>query len=281
MSTTPPSREVPTPSGDPLSMHLRQHAHRALSGLAALEQGAEVDLVHDTRTSLRRLRAALRTFARSFAESSPEPGILDEDLRFVAAALGAVRDADVLAEMLLPQLDALPEEFAPGPARRALDDALAHRRQEALVAVHRARTDPRWERALAQLTAWHDDPPTLAPQDVARTLTTARHRVQRRIQDSGGDPTALHSARKAAKRWRYAAELLAEIEPAADDHLKRAIEVQAVLGEVQDALIAREFLREHAARGARSERDAVATGLLHARAQQQLERSSERALQLF
>ena len=236
-----------------------------------------MEVVHDTRTSLRRVRAALRTFAGSF----PAPGTVDDDLRFVAVALGAVRDADVLAEALLPDLEALPEELVLGPARGDLDEALAARRRDALDAVHRDRTDPRWQRAVAQLTAWREDPPALAPQDHVRTLTRARERVRRRIRDSGGDPVALHSARKAAKRWRYAAELLAGNEPAAGEHLERAMEVQSVLGEVQDALIAREFLREHAALGARSGHNAFSTGLLFEQAQQRLETSTQQALGLF
>lgn len=274
MSSPPPILGGLDRSGDPLSDHLGRHVLRAMSGLATLEQSAEADLVHDTRTSLRRIRAALRTFAASF----PAPGPVDEDLRFVAVVLGAVRDADVLSETLLPDLDALPQDQVPAPARRALHDALTRRRRDAVDAMHRARTDPRWERAVAQLTLWREDPPALPPQDHLRTLTTAQRRVRRRIQESGGDPTALHSARKAAKQWRYAAELLAEVEPAANKHLERAVQVQAVLGHVQDAFIAREFLREHAGPGGV---DAIVSGLLLVRTQQRLERSMEQALQLL
>lgn len=277
MTTPPPGAAAPLFSGDPLSDHLARHAHRALSGLATLEQEADVEVVHDTRTSLRRIRATLRTFAGSF----PAPGSLDEDLRFVAVTLGAVRDADVIAEMLLPDLDALAEELVPGLARRDLLEALAARRRVALDAMPGAREDPRWERAVAQLASWRSAPPALAPQDRVRTLNRAQERVRRRIRDSGGDPTALHSARKVAKRWRYAAELLTDIEPVAGEHLERAVEVQRLLGQVQDALIAREFLREHAGLGARSGHNAFSTGLLFARVQQRLERSAEQALRLF
>lgn len=49
-----------------------------------------------------------------------------------------------------------------------------------------------------------------------------------------------------AERWRYTAELLADIESAGGEHLEQAMEFQLVLGQVQDALITREFLREHA-----------------------------------
>ncbi|MDN6400894.1 MAG: CHAD domain-containing protein, partial [Brachybacterium sp.] len=271
MSTPSPTPAGTPSTGDPLADHLRQHADRARSGLAALEQEAEVEVVHDTRTSLRRVRATMRTFAGSFAAAET----VDEDLRFVAVALGAVRDADVLAEALLPDLEAMPEELVPGPARGDLHDALAARRRDALESVGRARMAPPWNRAVAQLTAWRDAPPVLAPQDHARTLMKARRRVRRRIQNSGGDPFSLHSARKASKRWRYAAELLVEVEPVAGMHLERAMEVQRVLGQVQDAVVALEFLREHADLGARSGHNAFSTGLLFARAQQRLESSPQ------
>ncbi|MFC7374564.1 CHAD domain-containing protein [Brachybacterium sp. GCM10030268] len=261
---------------DPLARYVREHAQRALSGLESIARDADVESVHHTRTSLRRLRATVRTFARSF----PEPGALDEDLRFVALALGRIRDADVLASSLLPELEALPDELVLGPARRDLAEALSARRREGLDALSAACEDPRWGLATEQLTAWCSDPPALTGQDVAKTLKKSRRRVRRRIRSSEGHPVALHSARKAAKRWRYAAELLADAEPAAATHLERATTVQQVLGDLQDAVVACEFLREHAALGARSGHNAFTTGLLYASARGRVEDATARALDL-
>ena len=63
---------------DALSAYVRQHAEQALLGLArfeystgeAIQREMTVEVVHATRTSLRRLRAVLRTFPESF----PVPG---------------------------------------------------------------------------------------------------------------------------------------------------------------------------------------------------------------
>lgn len=262
---------------DPLSQYVAQHARRALDGLEAAGVEPDAELVHATRTSLRRLRATLRTFAGSF----PEPGTLDEDLRVVSLAFGDVRDADVLAAMLLPELDALPEELVLGPAREDLAEALRARRERAVAALPGAAAQEPWQRAAAQLVQWCEHPPGLAEQDLRTLLKRARRRVKGRLRAAGGDPAALHSARKAAKRWRYAAELLEPLEPSAAEHLAQATPLQELLGQVQDAVIAEQFLREHAARGARSGHNAFSTGLLHAAAQRRFEELSREALDLF
>ncbi|WP_422114602.1 CHAD domain-containing protein [Brachybacterium sp. UNK5269] len=262
---------------DPLSQYVAQHARRALDGLDATGGEPDAELVHATRTSLRRLRATLRTFEGSF----PEPGTLDGDLRAVSLAFGDIRDADVLAAMLLPELDALPEELVLGPAREDLAEALRARRERAVAALPGAAAQERWQRAAAQLAEWCEHPPELAEQDLHTLLKRARRTVKRRLRAAGGDPAALHSARKAAKRWRYAAELLEPLEPSAAKHLAQATPVQELLGQVQDAVIAEQFLREHAARGARSGHNAFSTGLLHAAAQRRFDELSRVALDLF
>lgn len=262
---------------DPLSQYVAQHARRALDGLEAAGDELDHELVHATRTSLRRLRATLRTFSDSF----PAPGSLDEDLRFVSLAFGELRDTDVLAAMLLPELDALPEELVPGPAREDLTDALRTRRDRAVAAMPEASADERWQRAAAQLAQWCEHPPELTDRDHRTLLKRARRTVKRRVRAAGGDPEALHSARKAAKRWRYAAELLEPLEPSAAKHLAQATPAQELLGQVQDAAIAEQFLRDHAALGARSGHNAFSTGLLHAAAQRRFEELSREALGLF
>src|SRR5699024_1868063 len=112
----------PLPTDASLPPSVRQPAERALLGRARLEyspgeaiqRGMTGEVVHATRTSLRRRRAVLRTFPESF----PVPGPADDDLRFVARALSDVRDTDVLSQALLGEADALPETLVPGPARQ-------------------------------------------------------------------------------------------------------------------------------------------------------------------
>jgi CHAD domain-containing protein len=86
--------------------------------------------------------------------------------------------------------------------------------------------------------------------------------------------TALHEARKAAKRARYAAEALRPVcgKPARrfGRQMKR---VQSVLGEHQDAVITRQCLRDLAVRAALAGENAFAYGVMY-------EAEAERARQL-
>lgn len=266
---------------DALSAYVRHHAGEAMQGLAgfeyetgdALQRQMTVEVVHRTRTSLRRLRATLRTFSESFAV----PDSTDADLRFVARALSDVRDTDVLAETLYEEVDALPESLVLGPVRADLSEALTSRRQRAVEVVDGCRTGAQWSRAVERLGAWQQNPPVLVEAQPVRLLKHARNQVRRRLREADGDPDALHSARKAAKRWRYAAELLAPVEPKTVKHFDAATAVHVLLGELQDAVVATEFLREHARLGNRSGHNGFTTGVLHQRAQQRIDDATQRA----
>lgn len=269
---------------DALSAYVRHHAGQALQGLArfeyesgdALHRQMTVEVVHGTRTSLRRLRATVRTFHESFSV----PDSTDDDLRFVARALSDVRDTDVLGQRLVEELDALPQSLVIGPVREDLDDALAARRRAAVEVVDRSRTSASWGRAVQQLGAWQQHPPELIEEQPVRVLKHARDRVRRRLREADGEPPALHSARKAAKRWRYAAELLAPVEPKTAKHFDAATAVHVLLGELQDAVVATEFLREHSRVGNRSGHNGFTIGVLYQRAQQRIVDASDRALHL-
>lgn len=269
---------------DALSTYVRHHAEQALLGLArfeystgeAIHREMTVEIVHGTRTSLRRLRAALRTFPESFTV----PDTADDDLRFVARALSDVRDTDVLTAAVLGEVDALPEPLVLGPAREDLAEALAARRHQAIEAVDRDRTGPSWGRAVELLGTWQQAPPHFAGPPSTRRLKEVRDEVRHRVRDSEGAPQALHSARKAAKRWRYTAEMPLPIEPKAAKNFDRATEFHVLLGELQDAVVATEFLRDHARVGNRSGHNGFTAGLLYASAQQRLEAAASRALSL-
>lgn len=230
---------------DPLAAYLALHTGRALEGLRQFDAAPSVELVHDTRTSLRRLRATVRTFPQSFPDLVAD----DADLQWVALGFGAVRDADVLAELLLPLAESLsataadaPSADAPSCDQHALAEALTSARERALTDLRAHAEDERWTRTVSQLEQWNAAPPSLANSATEDTLRRARDTVRHRLSAANGQPDALHSARKAAKRWRYAAELLAPVEPAAQAHLEEAQQVHDVLGELQDTVIGTEFL---------------------------------------
>ena len=83
-----------------------------------------------------------------------------------------------------------------------------------------------------------------------------------------GQPTdeALHQARKAAKRARYAAEAMAPaIGKKARRFAKQMKAVQSVLGDHQDAVIARDIDRELGISAHLAGENAFSYGLLHGR----------------
>src|SRR5699024_1877293 len=137
------------------SAYVRHHAESALVGLAGfeyetgdrLDRERTVERVHSTRTSLRRLRATLRTFPRSVSA----PSSADDDLRFVARALSDVRASDVRSLSPVEMTDALAGSLRIGPAREVLAESLAARRRRAIQAVDRDRTEPPGGRAVELL----------------------------------------------------------------------------------------------------------------------------------
>lgn len=283
---TPEDALIPT---DVLSAFVHEHAERALQGLlriestpvSELEDALSVETVHDLRTSLRRLRAVRRTFSGSFTAAAAVPASTDGDLRFVARTLSELRDVDVLGEGLRQKVEELPPALVLGPVREDLSAALSRRRQVAVehVALRHGRT--RWRRSVEQLSSWVQDPPRLLEQDPLALLESTRDEVRDRLRAAGEDPRALHSVRRTAKRYRYAAELLLPHTSGARAHYEAATTVHTRLGLMQDAVVAEEFLLEHASTAEHGGHNAFTLGVLHQRAQQQIEEITAQAPDLL
>jgi CHAD domain-containing protein len=130
------------------------------------------------------------------------------------------------------------------------------------------------------------DPPLSADADqpAGHVLPAAAHRTYRRTRrrirkarhtpPGGGRETAYHQARKAAKRARYAGEV---ISPALGRDARRFIKqmkkIQSVLGDHQDAVVARGVDRELGIGAYLAGENAFTFGLLY-------EREDQRAAQL-
>jgi CHAD domain-containing protein len=123
------------------------------------------------------------------------------------------------------------------------------------------------------LARWRTEPPFLetagaAVDQVRPYVRASRQKVRKRLrqaqQASGPEQEALlHRARKAAKRARYAAELVVPAWSRAARHAERAENLQTVLGEHQDSVVAGAFLRRMgAAAGSRTGRNGFTYGYL-------------------
>jgi CHAD domain-containing protein len=237
--------------------------------------GEDPEELHDMRVATRRMRAAMKVFEDALPERAKW---LREELRWVAGAMGDVRDLDV-------QIDDMEgwKSETDGESLESLDrilGVLRKRRTEARGRMLEALDSARYERLEASFGEMLRRGPGVervlarandrSPQDepaasAAPALISARHRKWRKAAkrlDESSPPEDFHDLRKKGKRFRYALEFVSEVygEPVAAlvSPLKA---LQDDLGDHQDAVVAAETLRElgTATKGPRIPRGAAFT----------------------
>jgi triphosphatase len=232
---------------------LRRHFATMLANEPGTRLGDDIEDLHDMRVATRRLRAALSLFADALP---PGAATAREELGWIGASLGAVRDLDVQLEQLdvwraevpavdrdaLAALGALLHEQR-FTARAALLEALDSRRYESFVG--------RFGRMLRARRARLSGPAAAPSRAVAPDLIEQRFsRFRKRGNRIGpGSPADdYHAVRIQAKRLRYTLEFLADLYPGgAKPLVRRLTALQDVLGLHQDADVAIERLRALAA----------------------------------
>ncbi|WP_051871757.1 CYTH and CHAD domain-containing protein [Streptomyces sclerotialus] len=278
--TAGPAGAGPVAAGPPTAERtVLRYLARQVTALVELDPAVRRDLpdsVHQMRVATRRLRSALRSYATVLDRSATDP--VGTELKWLAAELGVGRDSEVLAARIQEALAALPKELRPGPVRTRLRTwSQAHRKgsRKHLLAVL---DGTRYLALLDSLDTLLADPPRAraARRPAAEVLPKAVERDFRRLAGHvetalatppGPDrDLALHEARKAAKRTRYAAEAARpELGRPARELVKRMTELQELLGDHQDGVVAREALRELAAQGHAAGENAFAYGVLYGR----------------
>jgi CHAD domain-containing protein len=221
--------------------------------------------VHQARVSTRRLRSDLRTFEplldRAWAEG------LRTELAWLAGSLGQVRDADVLGARL--RRDA--EQLGRADAQQALRllRRLDRERVGHLRALHTDLDSDRYFDLLDALVDAAKNPRLLrAASAPAREVLPAlaagpwrKLRKEARQLGSGATDEELHFLRIRTKRARYAAEAVARAVPEAAATGEALAELQGILGEQHDAVVAEDWIRGAVAAGS-SRQQALAAGLL-------------------
>jgi len=215
--------------------------------------GTDSEDVHQARVATRRLRSDLRTFQAVVDPAWSEA--LREELRWMGERLGAVRDTDVLLERFESRVAALaPSETEVG---ERLLDGLRRHRAEARIELLAAMRSERYVALLDRLVAaTHAIPPSTSSDSVDLELgdlvVKPWRKLRRAVEELGDDPpdAELHAIRIRAKRCRYAAEAVAPAIGKPARRFARAVAgLQEVLGEHQDAVVAGQWLRAHAADG--------------------------------
>ena len=237
--------------------------------------GDEPEALHKQRVAVRRLRALLRS-----AEPMLDPvwaNQLREDLGWLGGSLGDVRDLDVLLVHLREEVRALEGEDR--PAGLELIAALDEERAAARAELVRALTSTRYFTLLARLEEAVPGPRWVGDDIPVEELARRSFRKLAKSANAlGKDATdeELHAVRIRAKRARYAAELAeAVVGKPATRFVQRARELQDVIGEHQDAVVAEERLRAGATR-AHTPQAAISVGRLVERERVRRRRSRAR-----
>lgn len=256
-----PSGEIEVPvlppsptAGDVIGRAIATSVERLIRHDAVVRLDTDPEGVHQARVASRRLRSDLRTFAPLLDPTWVETA--REDLRWLGEVLGGARDTDVLLERLRGRVEGLPDLEQPGGA--VVLDALTVADKEAHAAVLDALRSERYADLLEGLVVAANGPPLAASASVhAREALPPLVRgpfrsLEKAVRRAGKDPSdeALHRIRICAKRARYAAEAVAPAVGApASRFAEVAAELQGVLGEHQDAVVAAGWLRSWAASG--------------------------------
>ena len=252
----------------------------------------EPDAIHQMRVTTRRLRSTLQAYRAILPADATRH--LGDELKRLGQVLGAARDGEVLSEYLRAGLASMPAELVIGPAQASIRAHFAPREAAARAAVLEALDSPAYLAMLDELDELLDDPPLtpraacpagqVLPGAVSRSSRRVRRRMRTALRAPAGQArdTALHEARKAAKRARYAAEAARPGSGKQAGQLAKEMKaIQSVLGDHQDAVSARAVARELGVHANLAGDSAFSFGLLHERANQDAQEQQKRAARVW
>jgi CHAD domain-containing protein len=274
----PASAPVPRPGrkaelADVVLAYLHEQAEAIHRGDPLVRQDVP-DAVHKMRVATRRMRSALQAYGR-VVDRAATRGLTDE-LKWLAGVLGTARDLEVLRARFTGAVDDVPDDLVLGPVRARFTRYFSGREDDAHRELVAVLDGDRYLALLDAIDALLADPPLTrhAHRAARRALPAlvgrAHRRAARHMREADRHPqgperdTELHEARKAAKRLRYATEAAVPVLGApAEKLVKRVKDFQQLLGDHQDAVVARPVLREIAAQAHLDGENGFTYGLLH------------------
>ncbi|MFF7654605.1 CHAD domain-containing protein [Streptomyces sp. NPDC007983] len=255
------------------------YVRRQITAIVTLDPAARLDTpdsVHRMRVATRRLRSAFRSYRKVLDRTVTDP--IGAELKWLAAELGIDRDREVLTARIAERLAEVPVELRLGPVAARLEIWSHARRTGSRDRLIGVLDGERYLALLDTLDALLADPPLCpaAARPAAEVIRKAVLRDYERLADrlgpaldapSGPDrDIVLHEARKDAKRARYAAEAARPaLGPPAKAFAGLMTEVQELLGDHQDSVVAREALRELAIQAHAAGESTFTVGLLYGR----------------
>lgn len=230
--------------GQRLSDEIRRWQARLQAVVACIGE-TRVEDVHDGRVAARRLRSLLKSFGPLF--HAPWARCYRAELRDFARAFAAVREADVVAEILLVHArnaTALSEADL-----RRLTLALEAMRNDARAGLRRRMVEPDWQSLAAGLATRAGEAPKLARErigqrDLLQLTERSLRKAERMIGRNPRDADALHELRLKLKHCRYA--LGAAVPGKAAARLETRLRAaQEAIGQHRDAAAARAWVAGH------------------------------------
>lgn len=245
--------------GDTLREVLRRQMEQWVSREYGLAFDRDVEFVHEMRVATRRMRTALRLPGTSVTGPWER---WREELRWLAAGLGEVRDSDVLLGYLDACRRRAKQEHQ--PFLRRLIRRERHVRSGQIERLREAFASPRYAslrdglyRRPCRPIGMRGGLPSLGTELDAPLSAQARTVLQRRRQrlDDYGrklerlDSDRLHELRIACKKLRYTAEFFAAAyPPEIAEIIEPMVRMQDLLGDVHDLDVWGERILAHAAR---------------------------------
>jgi len=235
------------------------HFQRMLYHEPGTRLGEDIEELHDMRVATRRMRAALRVFGDYLDMGQMRPFV--KGLRRTGRTLGAVRDMDVFWEKTQHYLDTLPPAQQSGlDSLRAVWEA---EREQARGKMLAYLDSDRYIRFQEQFGEFLQTPAAGALPVISEQNEPLPHRlrhvvpvaVYRRmaairaydewVTGSAVPLERLHRLRIAAKRLRYTLEFFQEVlAPETRDLIKEMKKLQDHLGDLHDAVVASNLLRD-------------------------------------
>jgi CHAD domain-containing protein len=276
-----------SPAGDVVLAYVAAQVER-LKALDPAVRRDEPDAIHQMRITARRLRATFQEFPMVVPKAMTLH--IRDELRWLGQVLGEARDNEVLSERFRAELAGLPAELSPGPVQARVTAHFAARQSAAEPAIRQALDSQRYLAVLDELDLLLSNQPLapaasapaseVLPHAIAKAhrRTARRMRRARRTRPGPARDRALHEARKAAKRTRYAAEAATPaLGKQARRFAKRVKAVQSALGDHHDAVTTAITARQISVQAHLVGEDTFTFGVLANRAHCQAEGSRRRA----
>jgi CHAD domain-containing protein len=242
--SVPPHDAAGSAARSTIAAHLR-----ALTAQVPDAQRGELEPVHQIRVATRRLRTAVGLFAPYV--SSIRPKVMDERLKWLGRQAGAVRDLDVLDVILHQHGKTLDPQISKD--LEPLFEEVRLRRAKAANDLARSLSSSRYKSLIARLSA----PIAITHRGDAAFGAVAGNLFEPMLKSviRAGDkmhgtptPDDLHRLRKRAKASRYALEMMLAIDKKQFGAMLKGLEdLQDLVGDYHDAIVAVAWIKEFAA----------------------------------